>query len=173
MALGIVECVQHAKPHWSEYRRQFFNFWPGSGCKEHAPDGHVSQGEFLMRRLLGSLLMIALSVPAGFAQQGQPIPISPQSAPPPPVAQGPDQSARGRIRVAVNLVLIDARVTDRNGKLIRDLKPEQFTILENDKQQKVSSVEYFDASEYDVVQPTERKPLIVKLTGLKPPENVL
>jgi len=117
--------------------------------------------------------MIALSVSAGFARQGQPIPISPQSAPPPPVAQEPDQSARGRIRVAVNLVLIDARVTDRNGKLIRDLKPEQFTILENDKQQKVSSVEYFDASEYDAVQPTERKPLIVKLTGLKPPENVL
>ena len=116
--------------------------------------------------------MIVLSVPAGFTQQGQPIPVSPQSAPPPPVAQEPDQSARGRIRVAVNLVLIDARVTDRNGKLIRELKPEQFKVLENDRPQKVSSVEYFDASEYDVSQPAERKPLIVPLTGLRPPENV-
>src|ERR1700674_4187919 len=116
--------------------------------------------------------MIVLFVPAGFTQQGHPIPVSPQSAPSPPVAQEPDLSARGRIRVTVNLVLIDARVTDRNGKLIRELKPEQFTVLENDKPQKVSSVEYFDASEYDVSQPTERKPLIVRLTGLKPPENV-
>lgn len=126
-----------------------------------------------MRYLLGSLLMIVLFVPAGSSRQGQPIPISPQGAPPPPTAQEPDLSQRGRIRVAVNLVLIDARVTDRNGKLIRDLKPEQFTVLENDKLQKVSSLEYFDASEYDIAQPAERTPLIVKLTGLKPPENIL
>src|SRR5579863_5576594 len=115
-----------------------------------------------MRRLLEILLMIVLFVPVGSSQQSQPIPINPKSAPPPPAAPEPAQSERARIRVAVNLVLIDARVTDRNGKLIRDLKPEQFTVLENDKLQKVSSVDYFDASEYDVATPTERKPLIVR-----------
>jgi VWFA-related protein len=125
-----------------------------------------------MRRLLGSLLMFVFSVPAGFAQQGQPIPINPQSSPPPPEVQEAGPPARGSIRVAVNLVLIDARVTDRNGKLIRDLKPEQFTVLENDKLQKVSTVDYFDVSEYDAAQPSERKPMVVRITGLKPPENV-
>ena len=125
-----------------------------------------------MRQILGSLLIMALFVPAGFTQQSQPTPINPKSAPPSPAAPARDQSERGRIRVAVNLVLIDARVTDRNGKLIRDLKPEQFTILENDKLQKVSSVEYFDTSEYDAAPPTSRKALTVKLSGLKPPDEV-
>jgi VWFA-related protein len=125
-----------------------------------------------MRRLLGSALVVVLAASSGFTQQGQPIPVNPRSAPPPPPAEEPDRSARGRIRVVVNLVLIDARVTDRNGKVIRGLKPEQFTVLENDRVQKVSSLEYFDASEYDVAQPTEREPLVVPITGLKPPENV-
>jgi VWFA-related protein len=125
-----------------------------------------------MRRLLGSLLAIVISVAPGFTQQGQPVPVSPRNNPPPPPAGEPNQSSRGKIRVAVNLVLIDARVTDRDGKVIRGLKPEQFRVFENDKAQKVSSVEYFDASDDDTVQPTERKPLTVQITGLKPPETV-
>ena len=37
------------------------------------------------------------------------------------------------------LVLVDVSVRDRNGHLVRDLKPEDFTILEDNKPQKVSS----------------------------------
>ena len=37
------------------------------------------------------------------------------------------------------LVLVDVSVRDRNGNLVRDLKPEDFTILEDNKPQKVSS----------------------------------
>ena len=37
------------------------------------------------------------------------------------------------------LVLVDVSVRDRNGNLVRDLKPEDFTVLEDNKPQKVSS----------------------------------
>ena len=37
------------------------------------------------------------------------------------------------------LVLVNVSVRDRNGNLVRDLKPEDFTILEDNKPQKVST----------------------------------
>ena len=37
------------------------------------------------------------------------------------------------------LVLVDVSVRDKNGNLVRDLKPEDFTVLEDNKPQKVSS----------------------------------
>jgi VWFA-related protein len=37
------------------------------------------------------------------------------------------------------LVLVDVSVRDRNGNLVRDLKPDDFTVLEDNKPQKVSS----------------------------------
>src|SRR5216684_3667573 len=99
-----------------------------------------------MRKLIGCFLIFALFAPVGFGQQGQPAPVSPQTPPPPPAAPESDVATRGAIRVSVNLVLIDTRVTDRNGQPIRGLKPEQFTMLENDKSQQISTLEYFDTS---------------------------
>jgi VWFA-related protein len=74
--------------------------------------------------------------------------------------------------VAVNLVLIDARITDRNGKPIRGLKPEQFTMLENDKSQKISSFEYFDTSGIETAGTNGEKPLIIPLSGVKLPQEM-
>jgi VWFA-related protein len=56
---------------------------------------------------------------------------------------GPDlalaQQAGYTFRAEAELVLVDISVRDKNGKLIRDLKPEDFTVLEDNKPQKVSS----------------------------------
>src|SRR5580704_18740948 len=49
------------------------------------------------------------------------------------------------------LVLVNVSVRDRNGNLVRDLKPEDFTILEDNKPQKVST---FD------IENTENAPAI-------------
>jgi len=122
-----------------------------------------------MRRLLGSLLIALLVVPPGMGQQGQPAPVDPHNVPPPPPAA---QRSRGRIRVTTNLVLIDARVTDHNGKPIRGLKPEQFTVLEDDKPQKISTFQYFDVAAIETAGTTEQKPVIVPLAGVAPPEKV-
>src|SRR5579862_9195948 len=46
------------------------------------------------------------------------------------------------------LVLVNVTVRDKNGNFVRDLKPEDFTILEDNKPQKVSS---FDIENVDAV----------------------
>ena len=49
------------------------------------------------------------------------------------------QQAGYTFKAEAELVLVNVSVRDRNGNLVRDLKPEDFTILEDNKPQKVSS----------------------------------
>src|SRR5579872_6468063 len=60
-------------------------------------------------------------------------------------------------KVQTELVLVNVTVRDKNGNFVRDLKPQDFTILEDNKPQKVSSfdIEDVDAvATQDVVQAT-------------------
>lgn len=125
-----------------------------------------------MRTLLRTILIFVFLVPVGFGQQGQPVPVSPQAPPPPPAAPEAEVATRGRIRVAVNLVLIDARVTDRSGKPIQGLTSEQFSVLENDRSQSISSFEYFDTSGTESAPDKGQKPVVISLSGLKPSQEV-
>jgi VWFA-related protein len=49
------------------------------------------------------------------------------------------QQTEYTFRAQSELVLVDVSVRDRNGNLVRDLKPEDFTVLEDNKPQKLSS----------------------------------
>jgi VWFA-related protein len=53
-----------------------------------------------------------------------------------------EQSARPVIRVTVDLVQVDAVVTDSQGHRVTDLKPEDFQILEDGKPQKITHFSY-------------------------------
>src|SRR5258708_29075116 len=57
------------------------------------------------------------------------------------------------IRVTSNLVSLDVIVKDKKGKAITDLKPEDFTVLENGRAQKI---EFFDSTltTNEAAQPT-------------------
>lgn len=46
------------------------------------------------------------------------------------------------VRITTNLIQVDVIVTDKNGKPVADLKPEDFEILENDKSQKITNFSY-------------------------------
>jgi hypothetical protein len=69
----------------------------------------------------------------------------------PQVAPG----GKGTIRSTVSLVEIDVQVTDRDGKPIKGLKQEQFTVTEDGKPQKVSTFEYNDIEK---LKPPARPP---------------
>ena len=63
------------------------------------------------------------------------------------------------IHVQSDLVLVNVTVRDKSGKFVQGLKPENFTILEDNKPQKVVS---FDVENVDAVPPpdvTQAKPL--------------
>jgi VWFA-related protein len=124
-----------------------------------------------MRKLLGILLIGLLVVPAGLGQQGPVPPVGVQHVSPPP-AQQPDKAPRDRIRVETNLVLIDVRVTDHTGKPIRGLKPEQFTLREDDKSQKISTFQYFDIAAIETAGTADQKPIVVPVAGVAPTEKL-
>src|SRR5438874_13762573 len=67
---------------------------------------------------------------------GQNPPAQPPAAPPPP--QGPT------FKVRVDYVEVDVVVTDRQGNLVRDLKKEDFQVLEDGKSQTISTFTMVD-----------------------------
>lgn len=91
---------------------------------------------FLWAFVVGINLLVSTS-----AQQ-------PTSSPPPkpsptPQAsvskeQSPPVSDEDVVRITTNLVQVDAIVTDKNGKPVADLKPDEIEIFEDGKRQKIS-----------------------------------
>ncbi|HEX5966033.1 MAG TPA: VWA domain-containing protein, partial [Pyrinomonadaceae bacterium] len=50
------------------------------------------------------------------------------------------------VRITTNLVQVDAVITDKNGKPVTDLKPEELQLLENNRSQKITHFSYIAAS---------------------------
>src|SRR5713226_4807971 len=122
-----------------------------------------------MRRLLAVFLTASLLLPAAplGAQQK---PVDPRQVPPPPPQ--PQGQNKNVIRSFADLVLIDAQVTDRSGKPIKGLKPEQFTLLEDDKPQRVSSFDYYDIEAVETAAAEDTRPIVVTLGAVASPEQV-
>lgn len=97
-----------------------------------------------MRTRLVAGLTIALLVAAVTGLLGQAAP-PPQARPqtPPPAAQAPaPPPGQLTFRSAVNLILVDVSVRDKNGAPIRGLKQSDFEILEGGKAQDIQTFSY-------------------------------
>jgi VWFA-related protein len=103
-----------------------------------------------MKHLMAAVTGLAMMM-GGSPQQ------TPAPAPPPPGSQTPDtqgtaaQQTQGggyTLSVNANIVLTNVVVRDRKtGALVKDLKPSDFTILENGKPQKIASFDYENVDE--------------------------
>src|ERR1041385_22287 len=91
----------------------------------------------MKRNLLPLLLFFGLPVASALAQQPG---ASPTPAPQGPEIQKPDES--DVVRITTNLVQVDAVITDKNGKIVTDLKPEDLQIFEDGRQQKITHFSY-------------------------------
>src|SRR5258707_3784637 len=69
-----------------------------------------------------------------------------QQAPVPSSAQTPAQAPQA-IRVATELVLVNVVARDKKGNLVRDLKREDFTVLEDGQKQQLSSFDFENIDE--------------------------
>src|SRR5205823_9240990 len=67
-------------------------------------------------------------------------PLVAQQAPQTPTSQG-------RIRITTELVLVNVVARDKKGNLVRDLKREDFTVLEDGQKQQVSSFDFENIDE--------------------------
>ncbi len=104
---------------------------------------------------------------SGWSQAGPP-PAQPQSqaaqepgaqppaSQPPAAGQEPDRSPQPPIRGGINFVRVDVIVTDGKGEPVLDLKPEDFTVTEDGKPQKVETFTMvkIDAIEQNASRPT-------------------
>src|SRR5215216_5517824 len=96
--------------------------------------------------------------------------------------QGPDSSSRQKpaeedvVRITTNLVQVDAVITDKSGKLVTDLKPEELQLFENNRSQKITHFSYIAAGATAASPPS--KPIVGddKMPGVPPdrlrPEDV-
>src|SRR5436305_14820771 len=66
----------------------------------------------------------------------------PGTPPPAPVLQTQKPEDVDVVRITTNLVQVDAVITDKNGKPVTDLKPEEIQIFEDGKRQKITHFSY-------------------------------
>src|SRR5207253_11508539 len=80
--------------------------------------------------------------PGALAQQPAATPMGPPPQQPPSSQEIQKPESEDVVRITTNLVQVDAVVTDRNGKVVTDLKPEEIKILEDGRQQKITNFSY-------------------------------
>jgi len=86
-----------------------------------------------MRKILAFGLIVSLTVIAGVAQQ-------------PSTQQPQEPELQDVIRISASLVQTDVVVTDKNDRIIPDLKIGDFKVYDNGKRQEVKFIEFVDAN---------------------------
>jgi VWFA-related protein len=120
-----------------------------------------------------SLLTAPGAAPLG-AQSSQPqvVPVNPRQGPAAPPTTKPVLGGKATIRTTVSLVEIDVQITNRDGKPVKGLKQEQFTITEDGKPQKISTFEYNDIEQVETAGTGDQAPITVPLGTITSPEDI-
>ena len=114
--------------------------------------------ELQLRRHLTPLLLCWLLSHHVFAQQPTPSPQTSDQSKPVPVREPKAVDEQDVVRITTNLVQIDAVVTDKHGKRIIDLKPEEVEISEDGQARPITNFSYINLnSASPVPTPGEQK----------------
>jgi VWFA-related protein len=135
--------------------------------------------KIIRRRILAALAAASLvAAPLG-AQSSQPqtpqpqvVPVNPRQGPTPPRTTKPVPGGKATIRSTVSLVEIDVQVTNRDGKPVKGLTQEQFSVTEDGKPQKISTFEYNDIERIETAGKGEEAPITVPLGTVTSPEEI-
>src|SRR5579872_2910894 len=117
--------------------------------------------------LLAGLAIVCISSGAQAPQQSTTDPPAPAQAPPSSQELAPNQMPA--IRASSDLVRIDVEVTDKSGKPVKGLTPEQFSISENGRTQKISIFTFQDIEKMETAQSDDTKPIVVAIDSPNPP----
>ena len=111
----------------------------------------------------------ALAFTAAQAQSLQQSTANPATPAPTFASQEVTVNQAPTIRASSDLVRIDVEVTDKSGKPVKGLTPEQFTITENGKQQKISIFTFQDIEKMETVKSDDTKPIVVAIDSRNTP----
>ena len=67
---------------------------------------------------------------------------------------------------------IDVQVTDRDGKPVKGLKQDQFSVTEDGKAQKISTFEYNDIEKVETAGNGDQAPITIPLGTVTSPEEI-
>ncbi|MDQ3801711.1 MAG: VWA domain-containing protein [Acidobacteriota bacterium] len=93
-----------------------------------------------MKKLFALLLFVFLLSPVSRAQTPKP-PSTPPATKPPVTADDDDV-----VKISTTLIQLDVTVTDESGKVVTDLKPEDFEIYENGERQEITNFSFMSAT---------------------------
>lgn len=105
-----------------------------------------------MGQLISTILLLMMSWITVFGQGQGPLQrrgttaIPQQREPQPPQDPQRPPGKDDVVKISVTLVQVDAIVTDKNGKQVTDLKPEDFEILEDGKSQPITNFSYISVN---------------------------
>ena len=100
------------------------------------------------------------------------VPVNPRQGPAEPRTAKPVPGGKATIRSTVSLVEIDVQIINRDGKPVKGLKQEQFTVTEDGKPQKISTFEYNDIEEVETAGKGDEAPITVPLGTVTTPEEI-
>src|SRR5215204_1395090 len=106
-----------------------------------------------MRKIIFLFVLMVLFCASVFAQAAKPTAT-------PPVPDDADV-----VKITTALIQVDVTVTDKNGKIIGDLKPEEIEIYENGEKQKITN--------FSFVSNIRSSEETVKKDGKKTPSPIL
>ncbi|HYH85369.1 MAG TPA: VWA domain-containing protein, partial [Pyrinomonadaceae bacterium] len=125
---------------------------------------------------LTTLLLFSLLAPA-FGQTPQPSPVTPQNPTASVAAQQPsptpqDETDEDVVKITSNLVQFDAVVTDKQGRLVTDLQPEDFEVFVGGKRQQITNFSFISAEPGATAQPQPARSPVDKSAPPVPPARL-
>jgi len=105
-----------------------------------------------MKKIIASLIFVFLCALTSLSQTPTPT----------PKPAGDDDV----VKISTTLIQIDVTVTDKNGSIVRDLKPEDFEIYENGKKQEITNFSFVsvdNATRQTLVKSKEKDKLSIPL----------
>lgn len=120
-----------------------------------------------------AVLLITQLSSAALSQQPAPT-VAPSPVPQEKPLSGEVQKpeADDVVRITTNLVQVDAVVTDKNGKVVTDLKPEEIRIMEDGRQQKITNFSYNVTESATAPAAKEKAPVVDKNAPAAPPTRL-
>jgi VWFA-related protein len=112
-----------------------------------------------MKKIFPAVLLIALFSVQQFGQ----------NPPPPPPLPADDKDV---VKISTTLIQIDVTVTDKNGKPVRDLRPDEIEIYENGKLQEITNFSFISNVREKSVEPAEKKRTENAAAAPEPPPTV-
>ena len=132
-----------------------------------------------MRRKFCFVLLTTFSLlTSAVGRQQQPTG-APQTAPTKEKQQSKNASQKSKdevVRISTTLVQVDVAVTDRKGRPVSDLKPEEFEIYEDGRRQQITNFSYISSGSTEApaaestgaIKPNDKNPLPPPPARLRP-----